>query len=77
MLVLPQLQRRLDQGIAVAEVPVEAALGGPEALGDGLDGNRSEPALTNRGERGGGPVGRCQPAGSGGGITLGTHASVR
>src|SRR5262249_21056013 len=36
--LLPLVQRRLDQGVSVLEVPVEAALGRTQLGGDGLDG---------------------------------------
>ncbi len=56
---LPALQRRLQQRVPPAEVPVEAALGGRRAGRERLDGHRGDPARGERGQRRRGPV-RCR-----------------
>src|SRR5262249_10347192 len=48
-LALPSVQGRLDQGIAVGEVPVEAALRRAEFGGDRLHGNSINTAPRDRG----------------------------
>src|SRR5205823_12351855 len=45
---LPHQQGRLQQRVAVAEVPVEAALGGAEPGRDRLDGDGGHPARRDR-----------------------------
>src|SRR6516225_8470856 len=54
--LLPHVQRRLDQGIPVLEVPVEAALGGPQISGDAFHGDGRDAAPGDHGQRGPGPV---------------------
>src|SRR3954451_19239095 len=56
VLLLPSDQGSGDERIAVGEVPVEAALRGPEDLGDGLDGDCCEPPASECLEGGTGPV---------------------
>ena len=53
---LPQLERRHDQLVPVGEVPVEAALGGTQLLGQRLDRDGREASASQRHEGGFAPV---------------------
>ena len=54
--VLPPVERRLDQGVPVLEVLVDAALGGAELGGNGLHRDSADAPARDRGKRRPGPV---------------------
>src|SRR4029450_4396770 len=58
--LLPHVQRGLDQGVSVLEVPVEAALGGTELRRHGFHGDGIDTAPGDRRERCPGPVVGCE-----------------